>query len=175
MLKPKQMLCRMRQDDLDEVLAWRNHSSVRNSMLNQKIISSDEHKQWFDRANGDNGRRLMLLKDNGKALGFVHFSGLAHGAIADWGFYTAPDAAKGTGWNLGCLAINMAFEEFSIHKLCGQVLSFNAPSINLHRRLGFRHEGTLRDQHRLEATYYDLICFGLLDREWLEQEWGKNE
>ena len=37
----------MEESDLDNVLRWRNHPSIRRSMLTQHEISLSEHTDWF--------------------------------------------------------------------------------------------------------------------------------
>lgn len=153
-------------DDLPLVLSWRNHSNVRQFMITQHEITLDEHSNWFEKCRQDPTRRLLIVEELGMSIGYVQFSGVAAGGAADWGFYACPDAPKGTGRKIGTTALNHAFNELKLHKVCGQALAFNNASIAFHERLGFVKEGVLRDQHRLDGTYYDLICFGLLKHEW---------
>jgi RimJ/RimL family protein N-acetyltransferase len=66
--------------------------------------------------------------------------------------------------------LNHAFKRENLHKICGQALHWNQPSIEFHKSLGFVQEGILRDQHFDGATYHDLVCFGMLKREWVAKE-----
>ena len=91
---------------------------------------------------------------------------IAAGGIADWGFYAAPDAPKGTGRKLGASALTYAFARLELHKVCGQALDFNERSIHFHLRLGFQQEGVLREQHFDGEQYHGIVCFGLLATEW---------
>lgn len=156
----------MVQADLARVLVWRNHPLVRRHMYTQHEIAQDEHQHWFDRALQDSGKHLLIFELNKQPLGFVNFSELAIGGIADWGFYAAPDAPKGSGRRLGHAALDHAFTEIKLHKVCGQALACNKRSIHLHQALGFQQEGTLRDQHFDGERYQHVICFGLLGHEW---------
>lgn len=156
----------LQASDLPQVLAWRNHPDVRRHMLTQHEITLDEHRQWFERASQDPARRLLVIEAGEGPLGYVQFTGVAPGSVCDWGFYAAPGAAPGAGSRLGTAALAFAFGELAVHKVCGQALAGNAPSIRLHRKLGFREEGILREQKRIADTYHDLVCFGLLRAEW---------
>lgn len=156
----------LKAEDLKHVLSWRNHPDIRRYMLHQQEITLDEHYRWFERASNDPTKKLLIVEENELALGFVQFSGVSKDAIADWGFYAIPAAPKGTGRKLGFAALNFAFDFLQLHKVCGQALNFNTASIYLHQTLGFQQEGILRDQHRIDGFYRDLICFGLLRREW---------
>lgn len=152
--------------DLAQVLAWRNHPEIRRYMFTRHEISLDEHRCWFERVSQDPTRKLLIFEQGKIEAGFVHFSGVSHGGVAEWGFYVAPDAPKGTGRKLGHSALKFGFDEASLHKICGQALDFNEPSIKFHRTLGFREEGVLREQHVDGESYHSVICYGLLRREW---------
>lgn len=156
----------MAHTDLERVLAWRNHPDVRRFMLTQHEITFDEHLHWFERAQQDSRKHLLIFETDAQPLGFVNFSELAIGGIADWGFYIAPEAPKGSGRLLGHAALEHAFSQIQLHKVCGQALAYNARSIQFHQTLGFQQEGTLRDQHFDGHHYHHMICFGLLRCEW---------
>lgn len=162
-------LCTVRPlviEDLPLVLSWRNHSNVRQYMITQHEITLEEHQKWFARCSQDSTRSLLMVEEMGIPIGYVQFSGVSAGGVADWGFYANPDAPKGTGRKIGKTALNHAFNELQLHKVCGQALAFNNGSISFHQRLGFAKEGILRDQHQLHGIYHDLICFGLIRHEW---------
>lgn len=156
----------MREGDLEQVLTWRNHPEVRRFMYTQHEISLDEHAHWFARMSQDPERNLLLFEIDTTPVGFINFHQIARGGIADWGFYTAPDAPKGTGRALGQAALKYAFEEIALRKLCAEALAFNECSIRFHLNLGFQLEGVLREQHFDGQQYHDVVCFGLLASEW---------
>lgn len=156
----------MNPDDLERVLAWRNDPEVRRYMYTQHEISIDEHLRWYERSRRDTRKHLLIFEAHNKALGFVNFSELGSGGIADWGFYVAPDAPKGSGRELGRTALDHAFNNIKLHKVCGQTLVSNQRSIQLHQAFGFQQEGTLRDQQFDGELYHDVLCFGLLSHEW---------
>ena len=152
--------------DLAQVLVWRNHPDVRRYMFNQHEITLDEHRRWFERTLLDPKKYLLIFEENHRPLGFVSFSEVGNGGIADWGFYAAPDAPKGCGRQLGRAALNHAFAELNLHKVCGQALAYNVRSLQFHQSLGFQQEGILRDQHFDGERYHHVIGFGLLCHEW---------
>ena len=135
-------------------------------MYTQHEITLDEHQLWFDRALQNPRKHLLIFELGKQPLGFINFSELAIGGIADWGFYAAPDAPKGSGRRLGRAALDHAFTQLKLHKVCGQALAYNESSIHFHQSLGFQQEGSLRDQHFDGKCYQDVVCFGLLSHEW---------
>lgn len=156
----------MTDDDLERVLGWRNHPEVRRYMYTQHEIGLDEHRRWFERAAQDPARHLLVFEGDGVPRGFVNLHLIASGGVADWGFYVAPDAPRGTGRLLGRTALQYAFAQAGLHKVCGQALAYNDRSIRFHLNQGFRQEGLLREQHFDGQRYHDVVCFGLLASEW---------
>ena len=152
--------------DLEFVLAWRNHPDVRRYMYTQNQITPDEHQRWFECTLQNPRKHLLIFESGNQPLGFVSFSELKSGSIADWGFYAAPEAPRGSGRCLGRAALGYAFTQLKIHKVCGQSLAYNEHSIRFHQSLGFQLEGTLRDQHFDGERYHHVICFGMLSHEW---------
>jgi UDP-4-amino-4,6-dideoxy-N-acetyl-beta-L-altrosamine N-acetyltransferase len=165
-LSPQQWVRPMTAADLERVLVWRNNLEIRRYMYTQHMISLEEHVRWFEKASQDPKRHLLMFESNAIPLGFINIHQIAPGGIADWGFYAAPDAPKGTGRQLGIATLRYAFTEAAVHKLCGQALIYNERSIRLHQSLGFQQEGILRQQHFDGLNYHDVMCFGLIVSEW---------
>ncbi len=159
----------MTHADLGIVLAWRNHEDVRTFMYTQHEISQEEHCRWFDRANMDQKRHLLIYQVDDSPQGFINLHEIAVGGIADWGFYAAPDAPRGTGAAMGSAVLHYVFETLKLHKLCGQSIAFNERSIQYHLKLGFLKEGVLQQQHFDGQNYHDVWCFGLLAETWQAQ------
>ncbi len=152
----------MHTADLELVLSWRNYIDIRRYMYTQHEISLTEHTNWFNKVSKDNNYNLLIFEIDSKPLGFVNIHQIAQGGIADWGFYTSPDAPKGTGSKLGEHALDYAFNTLQLHKLCGQALDFNEASRKFHKRLGFKEEGVLEQHHFDGQKYHNVISFGLL-------------
>tara|TARA_Y100001949_G_scaffold168132_1_gene166514 strand:- start:19104 stop:19634 length:531 start_codon:yes stop_codon:yes gene_type:complete len=166
MVSGKQSIRLMATHDLELVLAWRNHKEIRRYMYTQHEITLAEHSAWFDRVSQDSSRQLLIFESDQVPLGFINIHQIGLGGIADWGFYADPAAPKGTGKKLGQLALKFAFTHAKLHKVCGQSLEQNVRSIKFHLHLGFKQEGTLREQHYDGQGYNDIVCFGLLASEW---------
>lgn len=166
-------LRKMVDGDLSLVLQWRNHPDVRRYMYTQHEITPEEHTQWFAQSRHDDTRELLIFTIDDVPLGYVNFQKSTTSAVADWGFYLAPDAPKGTGSQLGCAALNYAFKKMNLHKVCGQVLDYNEKSSRFHLHLGFKREGVLRQQYFDGENYHDVECFGLLSDEWVGGDDGE--
>jgi RimJ/RimL family protein N-acetyltransferase len=60
------------------------------------------------------------------------------------------------------LVLSYYFDELRYQKATGFIAEFNAPSIRLHQRLGFRQEGQLRRMAYTRGQYHDQLVFGQL-------------
>jgi UDP-4-amino-4,6-dideoxy-N-acetyl-beta-L-altrosamine N-acetyltransferase len=158
----------MTENDLETVLSWRNHLDVRRFMFDDREIPMGEHRNWFERTRSRNTTSLLLLEIDGAPKAFMNISRLEDDCpIAEWGFYAAPGAAKGTGRLLGRLSLDFAFRQLNLHKVFGRVLSFNDTSLRFHTSMGFSREGVLRDQFFDGENFFDVVYFGMLSHDWL--------
>jgi UDP-2,4-diacetamido-2,4,6-trideoxy-beta-L-altropyranose hydrolase len=154
----------MNENDLHIVLAWRNHPQVRKFMRNRHKINPAEHAHWFALKRAQN-KLPYLFELNGVPVGFVQFETAGVAGTAEWGFYLAPNAPKGSGLLLGKEAIRHAFERQYLFQIVGRVMPDNLPSIRFHERLGFTHE-VLPDDSGVshEVT---MLRFSLSRNDWL--------
>lgn len=74
--------------------------------------------------------------------------------------------SKGYGVEAAMLAINYGFQQLNLHRLSSAAVAFNERSIKLHKKLGFREEGRLRQAMFKNGQYHDRVEFGLLREEW---------
>lgn len=142
--------------DLEMVLAWRNHLNVRKHMLMQHEISKEEHEHWFSSLQCNASTQVFIVEASQTPIGLAQFKNIVPSTRADWGFYLAPNAPKGSGSLLGKTALDHAFYKLNLQKVCGQVLPSNSSSIQFHVKLGFQHEG----------IHDDLVIFGLTKHDW---------
>jgi UDP-4-amino-4,6-dideoxy-N-acetyl-beta-L-altrosamine N-acetyltransferase len=150
--------------DLDAVLRWRNHPDVRRHMFTQHEITVAEHRAWFESASRDPRRHLLIFEAGGAPAGFVSFALGDEAGVADWGFYLAPEAARGQGRALGTAALAFAFKELKVSKVRGEALEDNERSIKFHERLGFAREGLLRKD--AGGRPVGVVRFGLAASAW---------
>jgi UDP-4-amino-4,6-dideoxy-N-acetyl-beta-L-altrosamine N-acetyltransferase len=157
----------LEEADLELVLQWRNHPDVRAWMYTTHEISWDEHCKWYAACNEDPGRHLLVVELDGRPTGFANLIQLRGSDVAEWGFYLAPDAPRGSGLPFGVAVLDHCFGALDLHKVSGHALAGNERSVRFHARLGFQDEGVRREQHLAsDGTRHSVACFGLLADEW---------
>ena len=58
--------------------------------------------------------------------------------------------------------INYAFDQLNLRRIRLRVLANNSVAISLYQKLGFKKEGTLREEQFRNGVYIDVHLFGLL-------------
>ena len=64
----------------------------------------------------------------------------------------------------------MDLGELGLHRVEAVLLADNLPSRQLALKLGFRHEGTLRERGFFRDHFIDELYFGLLREEWHQRQ-----
>lgn len=153
--------------ELELMRSWRNAPTVRANMYTRHEISATEHLAWWERTSKRQDQQYFMYENGNTPLGIVAFTSIdLTNSNSSWAFYAAPDAARGTGARMEFLALDYAFNTLSLHKLHCEVLAFNTAVVRLHQKFGFLIEGTLRQHHKMDNGYVDIIQMGLLAEEW---------
>lgn len=160
------------EDDLELILPWRNSPAVRRAMFHHHEISLDEHRAWFRGLQNDLCRRWYIFEDQQlMPQGVVYFTYINSAErTAFWGFYARPGAPMGTGFAMAVDALDKAFVEFGLHKLCGEVLASNSVVVGLNKLFGFKQEGRFVEQHHNGDHRVDIIRFGMMAGDWPEHK-----
>jgi RimJ/RimL family protein N-acetyltransferase len=72
---------------------------------------------------------------------------------------------EGYGTEALQLALRHAFGDLKLHKVYLRVLAYNARAIRAYEKVGFRIEGRLREEMRMNGRWHDLIYMGVLAEE----------
>ncbi|QQZ29928.1 UDP-4-amino-4,6-dideoxy-N-acetyl-beta-L-altrosamine N-acetyltransferase [Thiothrix subterranea] len=165
------LLRNIEENEIELMLSWRNHPTIRANMYNQHEITIDEHVIWWNKVKSSKTEKYFLYELKGVATGIVGFNNInKQNNNSSWAFYASPEAAKGTGTKMEFLALEYAFNILNLHKLYCEVLSFNSSVIKLHKKFGFSEEGIFREQYCKDNHYINIHRLGLLKAEWTEKK-----
>lgn len=83
------------------------------------------------------------------------------------GYWVRTDAtSEGICTEATARLLQVAFEELGMHRVALRIAIGNHSSERVAEKLGFLHEGLLRDEVRVGSSWMDHTVWGLLDREW---------
>ena len=72
----------------------------------------------------------------------------------------------GLGQQLVRAALAVAFDELHLHRVELFVFDFNQAAIAWYERVGFQHEGLLREARRQGDAYWNVCVMSILERHW---------
>lgn len=156
--------------DEERIFNWRNQGRIRRNMYTEHLISRDEHHQWISNTLQDQCKLYLICEFKGTPIGLVYFTGIdQRNSKCDWGFYIGDESSiRGSGFVMEFIALNHAFDEIKIRKLCCEVLALNASVIKQHKRFGFEEEGLLKKHVIKNNEYYDVVKLALFKEIWQE-------
>jgi phosphinothricin acetyltransferase len=151
----------------DQILAIFNDAILNSTALyDYKPRTRDSMTVWFENKQKGNFPVIGAVNETGQLLGFG-----SYGTFRAWPAYkysvehsvyvAAAHRGKGLGKMLLQQLIDSAREQ-NYHVLIGGIDSSNAVSIQLHKRLGFQHAGTIRQVGYKFGRWLDLDFYQLL-------------
>ncbi|MFX0022251.1 MAG: GNAT family N-acetyltransferase [Candidatus Hermodarchaeota archaeon] len=169
-------LCPLNMENVNLYTKWFNDPDIRRYSRNIIPWSIDEIKKWSE-PEGERVKKEIVFeiwhrKDN-KAIGTAGFSIInwfnrnanlfvAIGESNYWGQKIAPEVSK--------ILINYGFEELNFHKIYTSIYSPNKQSLRVAEKIGFKHEGTLKEQIYIDGVFVDELKFAIFKNQWLNYD-----
>lgn len=152
----------MTREDTDLIVAWRNSDAVRKNFIYQEPFTRRGHEDWI-RNMVETGKVVQTIicdLASDRPLGSVYIRDIdrRHNK-AEYGIFIGePDArGRGIGTAAAKLMLRYCFGEEKLHRVYLRALAGNERAIRSYEKAGFRKEGCLRDDVRIEGKYFDII------------------
>ena len=131
-----------RQNDLEKLFEWRNHSSIRAVSRNAEIINWEDHQRWFASVLTASDRLLLIGQREGLPVGVVRFD--IRGDEAEVSIYLVPGSSQpGEGHDLLQSAERWFTDNKpSVRRIRAQVLGGNVRSQRLFLGAGYQVDST---------------------------------
>jgi RimJ/RimL family protein N-acetyltransferase len=84
------------------------------------------------------------------------------GELDYWGQNIAPEVSK--------LLINYGFEELNFHKIYTSIFSPDKRSLRVAEKIGFKHEGTLKEQIYIDGEFVNELRFAIFQNEGIKYD-----
>jgi RimJ/RimL family protein N-acetyltransferase len=166
------------RDDVDDFIRWFNDPTMQR-FLGQAVrpMSDAEEQAWLDRTlNGEHEGYSFQIDAIDQAEP-IHIGGCALFRM-DWRNASAEvgiQIGEHDYWNKGYgsaahrLLLEFGFGELNLHRIYLRVYDFNERGLGSYRKLGYRHEATMRQMLYREGKYHNIHYMGMLKREWEER------
>jgi RimJ/RimL family protein N-acetyltransferase len=133
----------------------------------EQVDAARTFLEGFAKSRAD-GRRIYGIRVDGELVGVTLFPSFnARSRTAEVGvLLAAPWRGRGIVTRAVAAMLDWAFTERGVHRVEWKCAPGNEPSRRVARRLGFTHEGTLREAFPVRDVRQDLEVWSLLAREW---------
>lgn len=148
--------------DTDLIVEWRNCDAVRKRFVYREPFSREGHENWI-RSMIETGKAVQMMicdLEKGTPLGSVYIRDIdrQHNK-AEYGIFIGEPSARGRGVGTAAakLMLRYCFEEERLHRIFLRVFADNRQAIRSYEKAGFRQEGFLRDDVRIDGQYCDMV------------------
>jgi phosphinothricin acetyltransferase len=122
-----------------------------------------ERLEWLAEHQQHGPHRVVVAEDRGRVVGFASSSRYRAREAYATSIETSVYVADGwTGRGIGSALYEFLFAalvEEDLHRAYAGITMPNPVSVALHRRFGFEHVGTFREQGRKFGRYWDVAWF----------------
>jgi RimJ/RimL family protein N-acetyltransferase len=161
------------RDDLPRFVKWFADREVRRHLDLYLPISMAQEERWFENLQERLDRKEEVLLAIDTAEG-VHIGNVGLVPInwkdrsAELGIFIG-DASywdKGYGSDAVRTMLKIAFRKMNLHRVFLRVHEDNARGIRCYEKVGFKHEGSMRESVFKEGKYYDVHLMSVLESEY---------
>jgi len=176
MLKSKNVILRpVKRSDISYFLKWFNDPEVVQYLGLYLPMTEMGEEKFIEELGTTRARSDVILVieaiegDSAKPIGNCGLHGINakdHNALFGITIGEKEYWSKGYGTEAARLIINYGFQQLNLHRISSYAFAFNERSIKLHKKVGFREEGRLRQAMFKNGQYHDEVQFGILREEW---------
>ena len=128
-------------------------------------------QDWIEAHRAKDNELIWIIADcqSDKCLGHVGLYNIDHRVRKAEFAIMIGDKAKcrtGIGTLVTRSVIEYGFKQLNLHRIYLTVLKANERAIKLYEKLGFKHEGMLRDEQFRDGEYADVVFMAILEHEW---------
>jgi len=114
--------------------------------------------------------QINFAIDDGQLVGAVGLIVKRPDDIAEIGYWIGvPYWGRGYACEAAEAVIRYGFEDLALNKIFAAHFTRNPASGRVLQKLGMKHEGTLRQQHKKWDEYVDAEIYAILKRDWVQR------
>ena len=162
----------------EEYVGWLNDYEVTRYLETGKFPSTPEAiRKYLERFQDSTTDLIFAIvdRDADQHIGNVTLNRINWiNRTADTGLIIGPEEFRGKGYAFEAwsLVLEYAFQRLGLRKIIAGAVVDNAASITILKKLGFKIEGTFRQEFLLDGEYKDGVRLGLLREEF--HEYGRS-
>lgn len=162
------------RNDLPRFVEWLNDPEVMQGIAIYRPLSEIDEEKWFEGVlSGDPDTRPFVIEvhkpdDEWTAIGNCGFH------VIDWrsrsaelGIFIGDKSYWNQGYGIEATRVltDYGFNTLNMHRIYLRVFAFNQRAIHIYEKIGFVHEGRLRQAHYHAGEYTDVLWMGIFRSE----------
>lgn len=167
-MSSKMFLRRLQERDLKERVLWMNNEAVYPSMGFTPPISLENTVTWYH-SNINNNKRVdcVFVNEDGELLAMAGLTGIDYTCRkAELYLFVNPNRQRqGFGKTATYLLCKYAFNVLHLNKVFLLTNGSNVGAQRVYESVGFKLEGTHREERVADGLYEDRLYYGLLAKE----------
>ena len=153
-------LQKTKPEDIPVVMEMENHAD------NRDFVTQNSPERHLAIIAGSDEEHLKVMDENNKIIGYVILVGLENpNKIIELRRLVIAEKGKGFGRETLQLIKKYCFEQLKCHRLFLDVVEDNLRAQHLYRSEGFVLEGLMREAHKAEKEYKNLLLLSILEHE----------
>jgi len=169
------------EDEHVPVMAgWINDAAVTQFLRPLRGISLAEEREWLKQLRQSDKDKVfgIVRRADSRLVGNVglhRISSIHHRAVYGIMIGERDCWGQGLGTAAGRLMLDYGFNCLNRRRILLQVIEYNVRGIKSYERLGFQHEGRLRQHEWQNGAFHDMLYMGILRDEFnaLWADWRK--
>lgn len=168
----------LERTDIPRCVTWLNDPEVRKNLLVYRPLSLAQEEDWYEsmlkRPADEHVFCIEVQTPQGwTTIGNTGFHNLDwRNRSAEVGLFIGEKQfwGKGYGGDTLRLMLRYAFNQLNLNKVYLNVFSTNQRGIRCYEKIGFVHEGRMREDIYQDGQYIDVFIMSVLRSEWKDQE-----
>ena len=175
MLKGKKVFLRpLKRADIVYFLKWFNDPEVIQYLQMYLPMTEMGEEKWLEELANRSGNNVNFVievigESTNQPIGSISLGNINQkDQVAQFGIAIGEKIcwSKGYGTEAAWLLIEYGFKQLNLHRISSSVFAYNERSLRMHKKVGFKEEGRLRQADFKNGCFHDRVIFGLLRDEW---------
>jgi len=166
------------RSDLPRFVQWLNDPEVIPGLLIVTPLTLAQEEHWFERVLSGAAEEAPLVIEVFSSERWLPVGNIGLHKInwrereAEFGIVIGEKDfwSKGYGGDAIRLLLGYGFNQLNLHRIFLRVHADNPRAIHCYEKIGFVHEGRLRQAHFSNGSYVDVLIMGVLRSEWKDSD-----
>ena len=155
--------------DTPLIVQWRNQEDVRRNLYIQTDLTPEMHEKWYHTRVATGQCAQFIIECEAGPIGTVFLKNIdTELQKAEFGIFLGNGDCRGKGYGSAAAAqiVTYGFTKLALNRIYLSVFMSNPAAIRSYEKVGFRHEGVLRQDFKNQDGFVDVCLMSILKEEW---------